>query len=91
MIEIKFKNGSKLENIESKDSKRSYPKRIKFGELETTTPVSSKEIYRNQILYYQKHPEEFLELMGHDDLHLYWYQKLLIRIVSLYKRKDNKR
>lgn len=37
MIEIKFKNGSKLENIESEDSKRNSPMRIKFGEWETTT------------------------------------------------------
>lgn len=59
-MEIKFKNGSKLENIESEDSKRSYPTRIKFGEWETTTPSSSKEIDRNRILYYQKYPEEFL-------------------------------
>ena len=36
-IEIKFKNGSKLENIESEDNKRSYPTRIKFGEWEDTT------------------------------------------------------
>lgn len=74
-IEIKFKNGSKLENIESKDCKRSNQTRIKFGEWETTTSESTKEVKRNQILYYQKHPEEFLELMG-EDLHLYWYQKL---------------
>ena len=33
-IEIKFKNGSKLENIESKDSKCSNSMRIKFGEWE---------------------------------------------------------
>lgn len=31
MIEIKFKNGSKLENIKSEDNKRSSPMRIKFG------------------------------------------------------------
>lgn len=36
--------------------------KIKFEELETHP--SSKEIERNRILYYQKHPEEFLELMG---------------------------
>ena len=41
-MEIKFKNGSKLENIESEDSKRSYPTRIKFGEWETTTPKNSE-------------------------------------------------
>ena len=35
-IEIKFKNGSKLENIESECVKRS-PMRIKFGEWETIT------------------------------------------------------
>lgn len=55
--------------------------RIKFGEWETTTPVSSKEIYRNQILYYQKHPEEFLELMRYD-LHLLWYQKLWLKFLA---------
>ena len=55
--------------------------RIKFGEWETTTPSSSKEIDRNRILYYQKHPEEFLELMGHD-LHLYWYQKLWLKFLA---------
>ena len=60
-MEIKFKNGSKLENIESKDSKRSSPMRIKFVEFGTTTQLS-KEIDRNRILYYQKHPEEFLSL-----------------------------
>ena len=64
--------------------------RIKFGEWETTTPSSSKEIDRNRILYYQKHPGEFLELMGHD-LHLYWYQKLWIRMMSLCERKDKER
>lgn len=42
---------------------------------------SSKEIDRNRILYYQKHPEEFFELMGHD-LHLYWYQKLLLKFLA---------
>lgn len=31
-MEIKFKNGSKLENIESKDGKRSNSMIIKFGE-----------------------------------------------------------
>lgn len=55
--------------------------RIKFEEWETTTPSSSKEIDRNRILYYQKHPEEFLELMGHD-LHLYWYQKLWLKFLA---------
>lgn len=49
-MKIKFKNGSKIESIESKDSKRSYPTRIKFGEWETITPSSSKEIDRNRIL-----------------------------------------
>ena len=44
--------------------------RIKFGEWETTTPENSEEVMKKQILYYQKHPEEFLELMGYD-LHLY--------------------
>lgn len=34
MIEIKFKNGSKIESIESEDSKRSNSMRIKFGEKE---------------------------------------------------------
>lgn len=33
--------------------------RIKFVELETTTQLS-KEIDRNRILYYQKHPEDIL-------------------------------
>ena len=55
--------------------------RIKFEEWEITTPSSSKEIDRNRILYYQKHPEEFLELMGHD-LHLYWYQKLWLKFLA---------
>ena len=79
-IEIKFKNGSRLESIESNDCKRSKP-RIKFGEWETTTPENTKEVKRNQILYYQKHPEEFLELMGYD-LHLYWYQKLWLKFLA---------
>lgn len=80
-MEIKFKNGSILENIESKDSKRSNSMRIKFREWETTTQPSREEIDRNRILYYQKHPEEFLELMGLD-LHLYWYQKLWIKFLA---------
>lgn len=80
MIEIKFKNESKIESIESEDSS-SYPTRIKFEEWETTTQPSSKEIDKNRILYYQKHPEEFFELMGHD-LHLYWYQKLLLKFLA---------
>ena len=80
-MEIKFKNGSKIESIESENSKRSSHIRIKFEELETTTQPSSKEIDKNRILYYQKHPEEFLELMGHD-LHLYWYQKLLLKFLA---------
>lgn len=50
-MEIKFKNGSKIESIESEDSKRSNSMRIKFGEWETTTPASIKEIDRNRILY----------------------------------------
>lgn len=45
-MEIKFKNGSKLENIESEDSKRSYPTRIKFGEWETTMSENSEEVNR---------------------------------------------
>ena len=40
-----------------------------------------KEVMKKQILYYQKHPEEFLELMGHD-LHLYWYQKLWLKFLA---------
>lgn len=59
-IEIKFKNGSKLENIASEDNKRSSHMRIKFEELEAVP--SSKEIDKNRILYYQNHPEEFLSL-----------------------------
>lgn len=55
--------------------------RIKFGEWETTTPSNSKEIDRNRILYYQKHPEELLELIR-DDLHLYWYQKLWLKFLA---------
>lgn len=78
-MKIKFKNGSKIESMESKDSKRSYPTRIKFGEWETITPSSSKEIDRNRILYYQKHPEELLEFMGYD---LCWYQKLWLKFLA---------
>ena len=55
--------------------------RIKFGEWEATSQPSRKEVDKNRILYYQKHPEEFLELMGHD-LHLYWYQKLWLKILA---------
>ena len=80
-IEIKFKNGSKIENIESEDGKRSYPTIIKFGEWEAIVPENHYEIDRNRILYYQKHPEELLELMGHD-LNLYWYQKLWIKFLT---------
>lgn len=78
MIKIKFKNGSKIEIIESEDSKRSYPTRIKFGEWKTTTPENSEEVMKKQILYYQRHPEEFLELMGH----VHWYQKLWIKFLA---------
>ena len=42
--------------------------RIKFEELEAAP--SSKEIDRNQILYYQKTSSEFFKLIVHD-LHLY--------------------
>lgn len=80
-IEIKFKNGSKIEIIESEDSKRSYPTRIKFGECETTSQESYTEVDINKILYYQKHPEEFLELIGYD-LHLPWYQKLWLKFLA---------
>ena len=55
--------------------------RIKIGEWETTTPENSEEVMKKQILYYQRHPEEFLELMGHD-LDLYWYQKLWIKFLA---------
>lgn len=79
-IEIKFKNGSKLENIESKDSKRSNSMRIKFGEWETITQENSEEVMKKQILYYQKHPEEYLELV-YDNLHLFKYQKLLLKML----------
>ena len=79
-IEIKFKNGSKLENIESKDGKRSNSMIIKFGEWETTTPENSEEVMKKQILYYQKHPEEYLELV-YDNLHLFKYQKLLLKML----------
>lgn len=54
---------------------------IKFGEWETTTPENLEEVMKKQILYYQRHPEEFLELMGYD-LHLYWYQKLWIKFLA---------
>lgn len=53
--------------------------RIKFGEWETTMPSSNKEIDRNRILYYQKHPEELIELMGYD---LQWYQKLWLKFLA---------
>lgn len=55
--------------------------RIKFGEWETTMPSSSKEIDRNRIGYYQKHPEELLELIR-DDLNLHWYQKLWLKFFA---------
>ena len=60
--------------------------RIKFGEWETTTQENSEKVMKKQILYYQKHPEEYLELMGHD-LHLYWYQKLWIKFLAKIGRK----
>lgn len=78
IIEIKFKNGSKLKNIESKYSKRSNSMIIKFGYWETTTPENSEEVMKKQILYYQRHPEEYLELV-YDNLHLFKYQKLLLK------------
>lgn len=43
-MEIKFKNGSKIESIESENSKRSSPIRIKFGEWETTAQESYTEV-----------------------------------------------
>lgn len=80
-IEIKFKNGSKLENIKSKDNKRSNSMRIKFEEWETTAQESYTEVDINKILYYQKHPEELLELVR-DDLHLHWHQKLWLKFLA---------
>lgn len=59
--------------------------RIKFGEWETTMPSSSKEIDRNRILYYQNHPEEFIELMEYD-LHLLRYQKLWLKFLAKIRR-----
>ena len=53
---------------------------IKFGEWETTTPENSEEVMKKQILYYQRHPEEYLELV-YDNLHLFKYQKLLLKNV----------
>lgn len=53
--------------------------RMKFGEWETTTEESYTEVDINRILYYQKHPEEFLELMGYD---LCWYQKLWLKFLA---------
>ena len=50
----------------------------------TNTGIS-EEVMKKQILYYQRHPEEFLELMGHD-LHLYWYQKLWLKFLAKIKR-----
>lgn len=35
---------------------------------------------KKQILYYQKHPEEYLELV-YDNLHLFKYQKLLLKML----------
>lgn len=55
--------------------------RIKFEEWEDATQESYTKVDINRILYYQKHPEEFLELMGHD-LHLYWYQKLWLKFLA---------
>ena len=57
--------------------------RIKFGEWETTTQENSEEVMKKQILYYQKHPEEYLELV-YDNLHLFKYQKLLLKMLSQY-------
>lgn len=54
--------------------------RIKFGEWETTTQENSEEVINKQILYYQKHPEEYLELV-YDNLHLFKYQKLLLKML----------
>ena len=80
-IEIKFKNGNYIKTIESKEGKRSNPMRIKFGEWEATLPENHYDIDRNRILYYRKHPEEFLELMGHD-LNLHWYEKLYLKFLA---------
>ena len=48
-MEIKFKNGSKIESIESENSKRNSPIRIKFGEWETTAQENSEEVMKKQI------------------------------------------
>lgn len=53
---------------------------IKFGEWETTTPENSEEVMKKQILYYQRHPEEYLELV-YDNFHLFKYQKLLLKML----------
>jgi len=47
---------------------------------ETTTQENSEEVMKKQILYYQKHPEEYLELV-YDNLHLFKYQKLLLKML----------
>lgn len=54
--------------------------RIKFGEWETTIQENSEKVMKKQILYYQKHPEEYLELV-YDNLHLFKYQKLLLKML----------
>lgn len=41
---------------------------------------SKEEVMKKQILYYQKHPEEYLELV-YDNLHLFKYQKLLLKML----------
>lgn len=52
---------------------------IKFGYWETTTPENSEEVMKKQILYYQRHPEEYLELVY--DNYLFKYQKLLLKML----------
>lgn len=54
--------------------------RIEIGDWVTTTSENFQEVDINKVLYYQKHPEEFLELVD-DNLHLFKYQKLLLKML----------
>lgn len=74
-MEIKFKNGSEIKAIETKeDSVRSKPKDFQFEDIST------------YIQYLKRHPSAYVEFHG---VKLYWWQKVYIDAVSLlYSTKD---
>jgi hypothetical protein len=74
-MEIKFKNGSEIKVIETKEKNgRSKPKDFQFEDIST------------YVEYLKRHPSDFMELQG---IKLYWWQKVYVDMISLlYSPKD---